>query len=211
MFGISEKIYNFVIQIKNLMSRKKREVKDAEYMLFLYGDFAESEKITEDITSQLVTITSSEYLKFTYGEYGAAIHFRSKELFSELKEYMDMVFNDITDQYFLVEIKGNYDIKMPRKMKKDFLNIDGIVKKEETKNGAINVEEEKKNRINNIKNFSFEMFLPILDEDAFLRDMKKEKKEPTVDEILDKIAEKGIQSLTESEKNILDNYGKSKN
>jgi|688.fasta_scaffold267432_2 hypothetical protein len=210
MFGISEKIYNFVIQIKNLMSRKKIEKKDAEYMLFLYGDFAESEKITEDITLQLVTITSSEYLKFTYGEYGAAIHFRSKELFSELKEYIDMVFNDITDQYFLVEIKGNYDIKMPRKMKKDFLNIDGIVKKEETRNGTINVEEEK-NRINNIKNFSFEMFLPILDENEFLRNRKQEIIEPTVDEILDKIAEKGIQSLTESEKNILDNYGKSKN
>jgi hypothetical protein len=210
MFGISEKIYNFVIKIKNLMSRKKIEKKDAEYMLFLYGDFAESEKITEDITLQLVTITSSEYLKFTYGEYGAAIHFRSKELFSELKEYIDMVFNDITDQYFLVEIKGNYDIKMPRKMKKDFLNIDGIVKKEETRNGTINVEEEK-NRINNIKNFSFEMFLPILDENEFLRNRKQEIIEPTVDEILDKIAEKGIQSLTESEKNILDNYGKSKN
>ena len=210
MFGISEKIYNFVIQIKNLMSRKKIEKKDAEYMLFLYGDFAESEKITEDITLQIVTITSSEYLKFTYGEYGAAIHFRSKELFSELKEYIDMVFNEITDQYFLVEIKGNYDIKMPRKMKKDFLNIDGIVKKEETRNGTINVEEEK-NRINNIKNFSFEMLLPILDENEFLRNRKQEIIEPTVDEILDKIAEKGIQSLTESEKNILDNYGKSKN
>ena len=210
MFGISEKIYNFVIQIKNLMSRKKIEKKDAEYMLFLYGDFAESEKITEDITLQLVTITSSEYLKFTYGEYGAAIHFRSKELFSELKEYIDMVFNEITDQYFLVEIKGNYDIKMTRKMKKDFLNIDGIVKKEETRNGTINVEEEK-NRINNIKNFSFEMFLPILDENEFLRNRKQEIIEPTVDEILDKIVEKGIQSLTESEKNILDNYGKSKN
>lgn len=96
-------------------------------------------------------------------------------------------------------------------MKKDFLNIDGIIKKEETKNGTINVEEEKKNRINNIKNISFEMFLPILDDNAFLRDKKQEKIEPTVDEILDKIAEKGIKSLTESEKNILDNYGKSKN
>jgi hypothetical protein len=211
MFGISEKIYNFVLQIKNLMTRKKIEKKNAEYMLFIYGDFAESENTTENITLQLVTITSSEYLKFTYGEYGAAIHFRSKESFSELKEYVDMVFNEITDQYFLVEIKGNYDIKMPRKMKKDFLNIDGVVKKEETKNGGINVEEEKKNRFNNIKNISFEMFLPILEDSNFLSDIKKEIKEPTVDEILDKIAEKGIESLTELEKNILDNYGKSKN
>jgi hypothetical protein len=32
-----------------------------------------------------------------------------------------------------------------------------------------------------------------------------------VDEILEKITEKGIESLTEKEKEILENYGKSKN
>ena len=40
----------------------------------------------------------------------------------------------------------------------------------------------------------------------FNREEKKEK--PTVDQILDKISEKGIESLTEEEKQILDNYGK---
>ncbi len=34
---------------------------------------------------------------------------------------------------------------------------------------------------------------------------------PTVDEILDKISEKGIESLTKEEKQILDNYGKREN
>jgi hypothetical protein len=38
-----------------------------------------------------------------------------------------------------------------------------------------------------------------------------EIEEPTADEILDKITEKGIKSLTEKEKEILDNYGKRKN
>jgi hypothetical protein len=38
-----------------------------------------------------------------------------------------------------------------------------------------------------------------------------EIEEPTVDEILDKISERGIKTLTEKEKEILDNYGKRKN
>ena len=38
-----------------------------------------------------------------------------------------------------------------------------------------------------------------------------EIEEPTVDEILDKISERGIETLTEKEKEILDNYGKRKN
>ena len=46
--------------------------------------------------------------------------------------------------------------------------------------------------------------------DLFQQNKGFEIEEPTVDEILDKISEKGIDSLTEKEKEILDNYGKRK-
>jgi hypothetical protein len=157
---------------------------------------------------QFITVTSSEYLKFTYGEYGVVLHFRSKETFNDLKEYVDMVFNDITEQYFLIEVSGNFDIKMPRKLKKDFLNIDGDLKKEEPKTGGIKIDditEEKR------KNISFEIYYPIMDGGLFGQEKPYIIEEPTVDEILEKITEKGIESLTEKEKEILENYGKSKN
>ena len=40
---------------------------------------------------------------------------------------------------------------------------------------------------------------------------EEKEKEPSVDEILDRISEEGIESLTEIEKQILDNYGTRKN
>ena len=49
------------------MGRKKKEVMESQgkrYMLFIFGDFTENETFINDISYQLVTVISSEYLKF---------------------------------------------------------------------------------------------------------------------------------------------------
>jgi len=112
----------------------------------------------------------------------------------------------------LMEATENVDIKMDRKLKKDFLNIDGV--KVENKNKEVDVEklnEEKQKRLGEMMDF----ILP-LSEDNFEFPMKfkvprPETPKPTVDQILEKITEKGIESLTKEEKQILDNYGKREN
>lgn len=212
MFGIGEKIYNFVVYLKNKMARSRKPKKNPSYMLFIYGDFSESENLIQELSGQMLTLVSSPFLKYTYGEFGVVFHFRSDELFSELKEYIDMVLNDITDQYFLIETTpSGIDIKMTKKLKKDFLNVDDDAKKEETKTGEINIELKLNERREELRNFTFEFLNPedfgIIDQtDKMIKIM-----EPTVDEILEKITEEGIESLTETEKEILDNYGKRKN
>jgi hypothetical protein len=117
-----------------------------------------------------------------------------------------MLFNDITEQYFLLEVSGDFDIKMPRKLKKEFLNIDGEIKKEEPKTGGIKIDEVTEERKNKLKDITFEIFYPNLD--LFNQEKGVIIEELTVDEILEKITEKGIESLTEKEKEILNNYGK---
>ena len=208
MLELSKKIYNFVLYIKSKLMRKKQPKQDPAYMLFIFGDFDEQENLATNLSSQLLTVVSSPFLKFTYGEYGVVFHFRSKEVFSDLKEYIDMGMSEITEQYFLMEVTKNVDIKMPRKLKKDFLNIDGEEKKKDTKTGEINVEAKIKERREELRNFTFEFLMPA----DFNQMVQKNEPEylPTVDEILDKISEKGIDSLTETEKEILDNYGKRK-
>ena len=188
--------------------RKRQPKQDPSYMLFIFGDFDEQENLATNLSSQLLTVVSSPFLKFTYGEYGVVFHFRSKEVFSDLKEYIDMGMSEITEQYFLMEVTKNMDIKMPKKLKKDFLNIDGEEKKKETRTGEINVESKLKERREELKNFTFEFLMPT----DFNQMVQKNEPDylPTVDEILDKISENGIESLTETEKEILDNYGKRK-
>jgi hypothetical protein len=41
-----------------------------------------------------------------------------------------------------------------------------------------------------------------------LTELKSKIRKPSIDEILDKIKEKGVESITPYEKDILDNYGK---
>jgi len=190
--------------------KEKMESLDKRYMLFIFGDFTEMETFIDEISYQLITVVSSEYLKFNYGEFGMVLHFRTKETFEELKEYIDMCLEGQVEQYFLMEATENVDIKMERKLKKDFLNIDGV--KKENKNKEVDVEklsEEKKKRLGNMMDF----IIP-LSEDILEFPMKFKRPEsptPTADQILDKISEKGIESLTEEEKQILDNYGKREN
>jgi hypothetical protein len=188
--------------------RKRQPKQDPSYMLFIFGDFDEQENLATNLSSQLLTVVSSPFLKFTYGEYGVVFHFRSKEVFSDLKEYIDMGMSEITEQYFLMEVTKNVDIKMPRKLKKDFLNIDGEEKKKENKTGEINVESKLRERKEELRNFTFEFLMPT-DFNQMVQNNEPDYL-PTVDEILDKISENGIESLTETEKEILDNYGKRK-
>jgi len=194
------------------MRKKKTEMEsqDKRYMLFIFGDFTEMENFIDDISYQLVTVVSSEYLKFNYGEFGMVLHFRTNETFSELKEYIDMCLEDVVEQYFLMEATENVDIKMDRKLKKDFLNIDGV--KKENKNKEVDVEklsEEKKKKLGDMMEF----ILPLSDTNfEFPIQFKRpQEPKPTVDQILDKISEKGIESLTKEEKQILDNYATRKN
>lgn len=193
------------------MGRKKKENMeslDKRYMLFLFGDFSLTETFADEITYQLISVVSSKFLKFNYGEFGMVCHFRSEETFNNLREYIDMVLTEITEQYFLVEVGENFDIKMDRKLKKEFLNIDGV--KIENKTGSIEVNEIIPKTDKKVMDNMFHMLFPIMDPNFFKKE-DESKEEPTVDEILDRISKEGIETLTEREKQILDNYGTRKN
>ena len=194
------------------MRKKKEEMEslDKRYMLFIFGDFTEMENFIDEISYQLITVVSSQFLKFNYGEFGMVLHFRTKETFSELKEYIDMCLDGQVEQYFLMEATENVDIKMERKLKRDFLNIDGV--KKENKNKEVDVEklsEEKEKKIGNIMEFILPLSEDIINIPMTFK--RPESPKPTVDQILEKITENGIESLTKEEKQILDNYGKREN
>jgi len=197
------------------MGRKKKENMESlgkRYMLFIFGDFTENETFINDISYQLVTVISSEYLKFNYGEFGMTLHFRTKESFEDLKEYIDMCLEDLVEQYFLMEATENVDIKMDRKLKKDFLNIDGV--KIENKNKEVDVEklnEEKQKKLGDIMDFMIPLSENNFEFPIKFKVPRPETPKPTVDQILEKITEKGIESLTKEEKQILDNYAKRQN
>lgn len=203
----------FVKWIKDLFIKKKPDVmkgiEEKTYMLFIYGDFKEKEEGVEELALQLTPIVSSDFVKYNYGEHGIVCHFSTKETFNDLTEYIDMVLNGIIEQYFLIEKTENCFIQMPKKLKDDLLKINNE-EENETKNGSIEIN-------TNFRSFEYKdpdkiinMFMPIFNPDDIII-TPYEPYEPTIDEILDKITEKGIESITKQERQILENYAKREN
>ena len=66
-----------------------------------------------------------------------------------------------------------------------------------------------KERREELKNFTFEFMIPIVDPNSMFNQPKVfEVEEPTVDDILDKINNTGIKSLTKEEIKFLDEQSK---
>lgn len=203
----------FVKWIKDLFIKKKpvvmEGIEEKTYMLFIYGDFRDKEEGVEELALQLIPIVSSDFVKYNYGDHGLVCHFSTRETFDDLVEYVDMVLNGVIEQYFIVEKTENCFIQMPKKLKDDLLKINNE-EKSDTKNGKIEIN-------TNFKPYEYKdpdkiinMFIPLFNPEDIIY-TPYEPYEPTVDEILDKITEKGIESITKQEREILENYAKREN
>jgi len=206
----------FVKWIKNLFIKKKpvvmEGIEEKTYMMFIYGDFKDKEEGIEELALQLTPIVSSDFVKYNYGDHGVVLHFSTKETFDDLKEYIDMILSGIIEQYFLMEKTENSFIFMPKSLKDDLLKINNK-ENNDTKNGKIEINTNFKPYDHKDPDKIINMFMPIFNPEDFVYTEYEpyEPYEPTVDEILEKITEKGIESITKQERQILENYAKREN
>lgn len=182
-----------------------------QYLLFIFGDFRGKDKIIELIATQLSAFTDkNSYLKYNYGDYGIVMNFESQFSFLNLREHTHIILEKVAPQYFLMEHPKNLYAFMPPELKINLFDIheENITTQQESEDDffynhtfLINPEE-----------FLTEeqmegLFNEIMSKATYPTDVKKDY--PTVDELLEKIKENGLNSLTETEKQILDEYSKS--
>ncbi len=186
-----------------------------QYMIFIYGDYKDKDKIVELIAIQLSAFSNPEtYLKYNYGDFGIVVNFNSDFSFYELRDHIHIVLEKVVDQYFLIETPNAMYAHMPPEMKLNLFDLNEENQKfEETT-------KTKKNESNIMDNFIFNIASTLLPNDILSEeDMDKmfenimtqvnnKEPKPTIDEILEKIQEMGIDSLTNFEKQILDEYAK---
>ena len=188
-----------------------------QYLLFIFGEFKNNDKLVELIASQLSIFTDeNSYLKYNYGDYGIVLHFQSHFSFYNLRDHVHIILEKIVPQYFLMERPKNFYAFMPPELKLNLFDLYEKNHNEEQKN--VNF----KDNMNLIDNFLINI-TSSMNEDLFSEEnmgkmfenimfkMEKEEKKqtPTIDELLDKIKDKGLSSLTDDEKQILDEYSKS--
>ena len=175
-----------------------------KYLLFVYPceDTWDENVSNVEIASEIATISKSDNIKYVYGESHTIFHFDSELSSSEVAEFVESLKEEIGDFMFVL-LQGYKSIEsnMPTESLESLLKIN--------KRGRT---PRKPNRLKNIFGTGTEGFdiKKFMDEHnvRVLDFLKNNTCDLTIDEILDKIIEQGINSLTKEEKDKLDNHSR---
>ena len=168
-----------------------------KYLLFIFG--YSNERLILETLADLEKI--SEDIRFFTGDGYGIYHFESKEDAESIKDAIMIHMEGTVQSVFVFSLDGEHSIEMDKDLKDAFLDA---------KFNENNLSE----KLDKIR----EKYLDVLEESVEeqigiipLKELLRKhlaslpEKPLTVDDILDKILEKGLKSLTEREKNFLDN------
>ena len=167
-----------------------------KYLLTIFGDFKNNE--CEEIARSMEPLIDSTHLKFQYRNGVILFHFASEILMSDIYEFLELNAYEMYDSFILSEYNDKVSVFMVDDMKEHLFDLENESKSE------ITIELTPNNRFENIYDDEEEDDIVTL----LLNEVKKNLKLPSMDELLDKINEHGVESLTSYEKATLDNYSK---
>lgn len=184
-----------------------------KYVLFVFGQFKTEDDIVQELITECATIIESNYMKFIFNPNSFIAHFTSRLPFEDLKEHFDNVLSLQVEQYFLSEMTNEFAVGMNPDLMEGLFNLDEDNK--EISHVSMKMILEDLNSVGENGLMDFLQNLPKIIEKAMTEDLENIKpsiikKVVSLDEVLDKITEEGIESLTEEEKQILENYARGK-
>jgi hypothetical protein len=169
-----------------------------KYLLTIFGNLENYEK-QEEVVISLSPLVDSPSLKFQYGKEFMIIHFVSELEPKEIYEFLEMCSENLYDSFILSEYNEKVSVFMSNENKGHLFNLDGST-------GASG--QEMIITINKDK----EYFEGDEEDDEFtskiIAELKRQLKPPTLDQLLDKINEKGYEVLSNFEKGLLEKYSK---
>ena len=165
-----------------------------KYLLTVFGNF-ESEQC-EEIAHCLEPLVDSTHLKFQFRNNVVLFHFASELIMGDIHEFVELMSYDLFDSFILSEYNDAVSVFMTDDLKSHLFDLDN-----ETE-GVVTFDLEPRN--------GFDMSYDEEDEDdivtTLMNQVKKNLQVPTLDQLLDKVSDNGVESLTPYEKATLDNY-----
>jgi hypothetical protein len=165
-----------------------------KYLLTVFGNFEEEQ--CEEIAHCLEPLVDSTHLKFQYRNGVIIFHFESEIQMVDIHEFVELTSYDMYDSFILTEYNDNVSVFMTDDMKQHLFDLEN-----ETED-AITFDLVPKNRMDNYYDEDNEDDIVTV----LLNEVKKNLQLPTLDQLLDKVVEHGVESLTPYEKVTLDNY-----
>ena len=169
-----------------------------KFLLTVIGDFKQEDLLSE-IALTITPIVDSPHLKFQSSNGTLIFHFASEVNQEEIHDYIQGSLFGLIDSFILVEYTDKVSVCMTKELKDHLFDLEN-----ESDGVSINM------NMNHIKNNTD--FMEDEEDDDFvallLNQVKEKVKKPSLDYILDKIANKGMDSLSQFEKDTLDLYSK---
>jgi hypothetical protein len=178
-----------------------------DYILFVFAEHKDQDEFVKSIAEDISIVSDSNDIKYYYGPSSAIITFKSTDSIQELHEYLGILFFSETIVYLLLPYKtDNMSVGMSAETFKHLFNIS---KDEDMSGFESMVQNMSQNEIpKNIQYILKEEYTDEEDEDDEIVKIKNSPKKIEIDEILDKISECGINSLSLQEKKFLETYSK---
>ena len=175
-----------------------------EYLLYVFAKHDKQEKFVTFLSEEIFIMTNDNDIRYYYGPESVIFKFKSNEKIEDIGDYLNNILGCSGIVFFL----------QPYEKGKLYYWVDSAVNKHlfgiETKD-EMSEQERKEFQQYVFKNLELN---EIEDCDEDITDIKeflkidKSDTQLTLDELLDKINDKGIESLTKKEKELLKNYSK---
>jgi hypothetical protein len=181
-----------------------------KYILFVFVKNDNPKEFAEQIADELSLVSDVPNVNFYFGPESSVFTISTLDSYREVKEYVDMILNVGEIMYILLPYTSdNLSYGLPKDISEHLFN-DGVCDymSETPLKSELN-DVEVRNMIRNHINEEFFLNLDEFideDEDDEIRKIKSRRHNPSLDELLDKIKENGLNSLTEKELSQLNKY-----
>ena len=193
--------------------------KEIPYLLFIFAEFKEGSTILKELPLQLTPVISSKYIKYNHGNSNVICNFESKLPFNDLREFIDSVLGPIVNQWYLIEHTDNMAVHIDSNLKLNLFDLKSENKIHDKLSDKQGDDELYKvmdyfltESMKNIDPKELDQLFMDDREDSLIAKLKLKKNnlfsKPTLNSLLEKIKEKGIEKLTKYEKQILDEYAR---
>ena len=177
-----------------------------EYILFVFATHKNQGAFVKVLAEDIVSIVGKSDIRYYYGPESSIFVFNTLIEEEKIHGYFSMVLGESGIVYFLIRHEPDkMSYWLDSNIEKHLFNTDKITEK--TTNTLEEQLEAQKLFFGDLEEDT-ETVLTESEEDEILTKTKKRKRELTFDELFDKIADYGYESLTLSEKELLKKYTK---
>jgi hypothetical protein len=178
-----------------------------KYILFVFTKNDNPKEFTEQIADELTVISDVPNVNYYFGPESSVFTITTLDSFEDVKYYVDMILGIETITYILLPYTPDkLSYGLPKNISEHLFN-DGVsdYMSDKTSNSDPNELEVRNVIRNQIKNdFFFDLSdFDDDDEDEEIIKIKCKKRKPTFDEVFNKLAESGVESLSQEELLIL--------